>query len=126
MDRITGQVDRATLSPIVPLTLFSGKNERSTIQTIVDTGYNGELILPENNIQELDLEFVGTIDGELANGEIVEMKLFKGRLQWFGSIEEVAIGSTESESPLLGTQLLADCELHVNFKEGVVEISKTP
>ncbi len=123
---MTGRVNHTTLSPIVLLTLISEKNEERTFQTVVDTGYNGELILPENKIKELDLEFVGTIDGELANGEIVEMKLFKGRLQWFDGIEEVAIGCTESDSPLLGTQLLADCELKVNFKEGVVEISKAP
>jgi clan AA aspartic protease len=124
MDRIDGHVDFGTLSPIVSLTLLSEKDEEINIPTMVDTGYNGELILPESKIHKLNLEYVGTIDGELANGELIEMKLFKGRLQWIGGIVEVAIGSTESESPLLGTLLLTDCELHVNFRNGAVEISK--
>jgi clan AA aspartic protease len=126
MERIMGHVDRATLSPIVPLPLLSAYNNLVTIETTIDTGYNGELILPEDQIQKLGLEYVGTIDGELANGEVVEMKLYKGRLQWFDNIKEVAIGSTESDSPLLGTQLLTDCELRINFKDGDVEILHEP
>jgi len=56
MGRINGYVDQATLSPVVPLTLLSESHKEITIQTVVDTGYNGELILPESII------FIKTIE----------------------------------------------------------------
>jgi hypothetical protein len=74
----------------------------------------------------MGMEFLGTIDTELANGEIVELELFKGRMKWFDAIREVAIGASESNDALLGTLLLADCELHINFKEGCVKIDRLP
>jgi hypothetical protein len=72
----------------------------------------------------MGLEFLGTIDSELANGEIVEIELFRGRGKWFNKIQDVAIGSSQSEDILLGTLLLANCELNVNFRQGSVRIEQ--
>jgi hypothetical protein len=52
----------------------------------------------------------------------VELKLFRGKIEWFDAIREVAVGASQSDDALLGTLLLADCKLDVNFKEGSVRI----
>ena len=112
-----GYVDRSTLTPFVRLKLISAMDEEIELSAIIDTGYNGEVILSENKIQEMGLEFLGTIDTELADGRIVELDLFRGRIKWFGRIQEVAVGASRSEDTLMGTLLLADCELDINFKD---------
>ena len=122
--RIEGHVDFSTFSPLVKVKLISSSDEEIEFSTIVDTGYNGEVILPEREVQKMGLEFLGTIDSELANGQIVEIDLFRGRINWFNKIQEVAIGASQSDDILLGTLLLANCNLNVNFKQGSVGIEQ--
>ncbi len=122
--RMDGHVDFSTLAPVVSIKLVSEKNVEIGVAAIIDTGYNGEVILPESKIQEMDLEFLGTIDTELANGQIVELELFRGRIKWFDTIREVAIGASQSDDTLLGTLLLSNCHLDINFKEGSVKIEQ--
>jgi clan AA aspartic protease len=124
MVKMDGYVDRSTLTPFVRLKLISAMDEEIELSAIIDTGYNGEVILSENKIQEMGLEFLGTIDTELADGRIVELDLFRGRIKWFGRIQEVAVGASRSEDALLGTLLLADCELDINFKDGWAKIEQ--
>lgn len=119
-----GYVDRSTLTPLVRLKLISARDEEIELSAIIDTGYNGEVILSENKIEEMGLEFLGTIDTELADGSIVELDLFRGRIKWFGRIQEVAVGASRSEDTLLGNLLLSDCQLDINFKEGWVKIEE--
>jgi clan AA aspartic protease len=122
--KMDGYVDRSTLIPLVRLKLISARDKEIELSAIIDTGYNGEVILSENKIKEMGLEFLGTIDTELADGRIVELDLFRGRIKWFGRIQEVAVGASRSEDALLGTLLLSDCELDINFKEGWVKIEE--
>jgi clan AA aspartic protease len=126
MARIDGYVDRSTLAPFVEIKVISQRNEEIELPAMIDTGYNGEVILPEEKIRSLGLEFLGTIDTELANGEIVELDLYRGWFKWFDSIQEVAVGSSRSEDTLLGTLILADCHLDINFREGWVTIERLP
>ena len=121
-ERIDGYVDFSTLSPMITAKLISSNNEEIEFPAIIDTGYNGEVILPESKIHEMDLEFLGTIDSELANGEVVGIELFKGKSKWFNTIREITIGASQSNDALLGTLLLVNCELDVNFKQGWVKI----
>ena len=124
--RMEGYVDLSILAPVVAIKLVSGNAEEVGVPAIIDTGYNGEVVLPEEKIQEMGLEFLGTIDTELANGEIVEMELFRGHVRWFGTVREVAIGASQSDDTLVGTLLLANCELAINFKVGSVRIEQLP
>ena len=125
MGKIHGHVDRSTLATFVKVKVVSQTDEEVE-PAMIDTGYNGEVVLSEEKIRSLDLEFLGTIDTELADGEIVEMDLFKGWIKWFDRIREVAVGSSRSEDTLLGTLILADCHLDINFKEGWVTIERLP
>jgi len=121
-NRIDGYVDLSNLAPMVRIQLISSSNEEIEFPAIIDTGYNGEVILPEEKVLALGLEFLGTIDNELADGRVVEIEFFRGRIKWFDSVQEVAIGASQSEDALLGTLLLANCELNVNFRLGSVRV----
>ena len=122
--KIDGYVDFSTLSPIVRITLISSNSREIELPAIVDTGCNGEVILSEHRVEEMGLEFLGTIDSELANGQVVEIGLFRGRIKWFDTIQEVAIGASQSDDTLLGTLLLANCKLNLDFREGWVRVER--
>ena len=121
---IEGYINSSTLSPMVPISLVGPDNEEIELNAIIDTGYNGEIILPESKILEMGLEFLGTIDSELADGQIVATELFAGRVKWFDTIQEISIGASQSNDVLLGTLLLVDCELNIDFKRGEVNIKQ--
>ncbi len=122
---IEGYVDHASLSPVTNLTLISSEDEETEMPAVIDTGYNGEVIMPQHEIQAMGFELLGTIDSELANGQVVEIELFSGRIKWFDQVREVAVGSSRSTDLLLGTLLLTDCELYINFKKGQVTIEQS-
>ena len=48
MVEMDGYVDRSTLTPFVRLKLISAMDEEIELSAIIDTGYNGEVILSEN------------------------------------------------------------------------------
>jgi clan AA aspartic protease len=122
--KMEGYVDFSIFAPVVDIKLLSKKSEEIGLAAIIDTGYNGEILLPEDKVKEMGLDFLGTIDTELADGEVVELELFRGKIKWFDTIREIAIGASQSADTLLGTLLLADCELGVNFKNGLVRIER--
>lgn len=124
MSEISGHVDLFTNFPTISIELLNESDQRFETSVIVDTGYNGEVILPETKIQNMDLGYEGLMSGELATGEIVEVALFECRLKWFDEIREITVGSTGSDIPLLGTTLLSDCDLQISFKDGSVRINR--
>lgn len=66
----------------------------------------------------------GLMSGETATGEVVEVDLYRCRLRLFDEIKEITIGVTASDSSLLGTLLLRDCELNIGFKDNSVRIQR--
>ena len=124
MDTIDGYVDPATVYPMVALDFLDMRGRESNIPLIVDTGYNGEALLSESETSGMDLVPRGMMSGETATGEVVEVDLYGCRLRLFDEIREITVGVTGSDSSLLGTLLLADCELNVNFKERSVRIRR--
>ncbi len=124
MDTIDGYVDPATVYPMVALDFLDVRGKEFNIPVIVDTGYNGEALLSESRFDEMDLVPRGMMSGETATGEVVEVDIYRCRLRLFDEIREITVGVTGSDNSLLGTLLLADCELDVNFKESSVRIRR--
>lgn len=124
MDTINGFVDPATVYPMVALDFLDKRGEKFNIHLIVDTGFNGEALLSESATREMDLVSRGMMSGEIATGEIVEVNLYRCRLSLFDEIQEITVGVTGSDNSLLGTLLLADCELDINFKDNSVRIQQ--
>lgn len=53
---------------------------RGPLQICVDTGYTGDVALPRKILRRLKLQYVGTIDYQLANGAIQMMDQWLGHL----------------------------------------------
>ena len=53
------------------------------IEAVLDTGFNGELLLPKQVIREFDLQRVGSALYTMADGASAEAEIFSLELEWF-------------------------------------------
>lgn len=127
-EKITGWVD-ARLRPLI-LVRFGGATEVS-MPGLVDTGFNGELLLPEDLIGRIPHTLLGVRERiDTAAGSPVVTRAIS-HIVWFGSFVEVDVWITPTTQrfkdpvPLLiGTRLLSGLRLTVDFSEGLVSIQK--
>lgn len=108
---------------------FSGDDEFRRAQ--VDTGFNGELWIPktqastifgiqrENNPREY-YEEVTYADGSRGRILVIYPKII-----WFGTEREVTAFVSEGGSIMVGSGLLIDCILKINFPQRKVRIVNT-
>lgn len=54
------------------------------IDVLVDTGFNGELMLTEEKIKDLTLPVIGDDEYMTASGDIVPTSVYFGIIRWFG------------------------------------------
>ncbi len=87
------------------------------IQCVVDTGFEGFLTLPVAVVAELDLPYLGPIKANLADNSRIVTKVYQGVIRWHGAARVIPVLAMGNR-PLLGTALLADYHLSVDFCEG--------
>lgn len=112
----------ADFSPYLEITLPTGE----TIDLVVDSGFNGEVVLPKSLITALGLQNDGSIFSRLADGSFVETELYIGEILWFGQRREVRIQATDSHEGLLGTELFQGCMVELDLDANRVIFRKKP
>ncbi|HZY66802.1 MAG TPA: hypothetical protein VFE21_13115 [Rubrobacteraceae bacterium] len=96
------------------------------LEAVVDTGFTGALCLGAEQIEALDLPFVGRGAAVLADGRAVETRYHRGRVIWHGRERGVQVLLAEG-GPLVGMALLRDSLLTVDVTPGgIVAIEKRP
>ncbi len=94
------------------------------IECLVDTGFNGALMVPREIATELGLSILGrvplvTVDSIRIIAHIAEIEIeLLGRRDW----ADVIIG--EAGDCLLGTQLLKDAQLVIDYQAGTLAITR--
>ena len=107
-------------SPFIEISIEGRK-----IETLVDTGFNGHLMLPLHLIGELGLDLIGISDYLTASGDKNLTKVYKGKLNIFNDKIEVPILSTNSDVRLAGMELFSECKLIIEKKKDIVEVFKS-
>ncbi len=92
------------------------------IQTWIDTGFNGDLVLPQQQIDDLTLPSSGTVKAILADGSEIALQRYTCLIDWFGEERELEVIANDGEYPLLGVGLLMGHDLHVSYRTGNVTI----
>jgi clan AA aspartic protease len=90
----------------------------------VDTGFTGDLVLPQSIIDRLELELSGSVDAILADGSQIELNTFSCSIEWFGRAKSLEIIANDGEYPLLGVGLLLGLELRIDY--GNLKLRLTP
>lgn len=89
---------------------------------LIDTGFNGDLVLPRHLIDGLGLEAIGQISAELGDGTAFACPLFLLSVSWLGQEQDVEVLATRGRVAILGTQLLRGCRLDIDFVRGHLRI----
>jgi clan AA aspartic protease len=102
---------------------FSNRPDLS-IEFVVDTGFTDYLCLPPEAVALLGLPFKYAIPVNLADNSEVTLPVHEAIILWNEEEQEVRVLAT-GRRPLIGTALLEEHELVVQFTEGgLVTIEK--
>ena len=87
------------------------------IECVIDTGFEGFLTLPSAIVADLGLPYLININANLANNSSVETDVYLATVIWNGVERNVAVLAM-GRRPLIGTALLEDYHLSIDFCEG--------
>jgi predicted aspartyl protease len=118
-----------------PIVLLSVDGMEDGFPVIVDTGFNGELLINDTEISRLQCRMTGVeAPIEFANKERRTIVFARSRVVWFGRAQDVRVWVTAAEPDraaaadepvgLLGTALLKPHRLTVDFATRRVVISE--
>lgn len=121
---ITGAI-RETGTPVIALRVMGTRGRESTVEGILDTGFDGFLCLPTPIAVSLGLELIDATDMELADGTIVADELvFAGQAEWDGTLMDVEVLLTRSADVLIGTAFLKGYVVPLDYKANTVRIER--
>ena len=101
----------------VTLTFLLPNGSTLPIEFVIDTGFTDHLCLPQEAVALLGLPFKYDLPANLADNSEVILPVHEAIIVWDGEEREVRIIAT-GRRPLLGTALLDEHELVVQFTQG--------
>jgi clan AA aspartic protease len=113
---VTGEVDhygRALLSVNVKAAPGAAPN---ALQVWVDTAFTGELVLPRDAIDRMQLSKSSAVIADLADGTEAVLDTFSCVIDWFGAHRVVEVIESDARLPLLGVGLLRDRRLIIDYR----------
>ena len=101
---------------LVSIALKASAQSLSTqLEAWIDTGFTGDLVLPQVTIFSLGLPQSGTVGAELGDGSAIVMNTYTCLIDWFGQEKQIEVVANNRQYPLLGIGLLSDHKLTVDY-----------
>ena len=91
---------------------------------VIDTGFNGDLELPEELRGPLKSRYVGRLTSALAGGQTIEEDVYRVSFPFDGQIVQAEATFVLDGQILVGTHLLRDYRLAVDFVRKTVELER--
>ena len=107
-------------NPVIQLSIEGRK-----IEALLDTGFNGHIMLPDSVIRELALDQIGIPDYLTASGDDKVTSVYKGQIEFLNEKIEVPILSTDADFSLAGMELFHNCKILVERSKNLVEVTKS-
>ncbi|HLM01494.1 MAG TPA: hypothetical protein VK400_10615 [Pyrinomonadaceae bacterium] len=108
------------LEAILSVQLING----SDVECIIDTGFNGSLLLPRKFVEDNSLALVGREPVTMVEQNIIEVDVVSGEINWLGGKSLVRVLVSETNEALIGTQMLAASVMEIDYKNKTVKITK--
>ena len=102
---MTGGRVAASRKPLVSVTVLDSNGNRRPVRFVLDSGFTGQLLLPESYMRRLGLTTDGYIDGRPATGQVIRIPTGRATVIWQGRPRSVQVLQLDSE-PLLGMEFL--------------------
>ena len=91
----------------------------------MDTGFNGYLELPVSLKDELELTEAGAVESILAANQVIVEQSFVLDIVFDGKTIIADVTFSESDTDLLGTKMLREHQLEIDFPAGTVRIQRS-
>jgi clan AA aspartic protease len=101
----------------LPLVVGNSTGQRESINTVIDTGFDGFLSLPSEQIIRLGLPWRTSNTATLGDGSEVLFDFYTATVIWDGQYRTIDIAASETE-PLLGMAMLYGYRLQIDNVEG--------
>lgn len=96
------------------------RNPTATMETEldawIDTGFTGELVLPQHNVNSLGLPLGPSVMARLADGSDMQLDTYTCLIEWFDEWRRIEVVANDGQYPLLGVGLLLDRDLHIDYR----------
>lgn len=119
---LTGHIDERN-QLWVSITV-GGLHSKQMIDALIDTGFNGELLLPLQVAIPLGLQLAGAAPYRLADGSISQQMLFSASIDWGTTRRTATVNVVNSDTPLIGGGLLHGYILLVDFDKKQLTIKE--
>ena len=110
--------------PTTTIEVF-GTRSSVRIEAVIDTGFQGDLCLPAVVAESLGLVLNEMTIITLANGEESLSFGFAGEVELLGRRRPASIFVFHRDRALIGTELLADCQMVIDFPNKKVNLFRT-
>ena len=117
-----GRVDSALRALLEVRARSEPSGTATTITVWIDTAFNGYFVFSKPLIDKLGLQQEATTDAVLADGSLVTLESYVCYVEWFGTLVPAQAIANEGAIPLLGTELLADRVLVVDYTQSRVSL----
>ena len=97
--------------------------ENEEFRALVDTGYDGFIMLPLKKIAQLKLRELFKSTYLTADGKVHEGRMYRGHVDWFGAAREIPVDSTEGDFTLIGMKLLHPLKLEMEPAKQLLALS---
>ena len=94
------------------------------VEAWIDTAFDGHFVFSSNLIKELGLDTLVETEAILADGSKVPLQTYVCYLDWFGKTIATQVVENEGRFPLLGTALMGDLRLIVDYGTKTVDLVK--
>ena len=95
------------------------------IECLVDTGFDGGLVLPRDFADQLQLPIRGSMTFEMVGGVRMLAQVGLVHIEWLDQVRKTEVIVSESNDALIGTELLTGTTLHIDYVSRAVRISNT-
>ena len=102
---IRGRISEDGEAIIVPMAITDSDGRLWPLETVLDTGFVGDLSLPSIAIRRLGLVRAGSLNFILANGEAVRLRTYHARALWHDRLLDIEVTET-GDVPLIGVRML--------------------
>jgi clan AA aspartic protease len=87
------------------------------IKCVIDTGFEGCLTLPPAAVAQLQLPYLTNLNANLADNSSIQTEVYLSTILWNGVERNVPVLAM-GRRPLIGTALLRDYHLGIDFCDG--------
>ncbi len=92
--------------------------------SVVDTGFDGALILPASVAKHLALSVIARLVFELVGGARMAADVALSEIEWLGQRRTVEVIMSEGSDALIGTEMFEGAKLVVDYENRLVVISR--